>query len=36
MARDRGIYVSVMLFNGWELQFSNWTGHPFNAAGGPF
>jgi hypothetical protein len=30
-ARDRGIYVSVMLFNGWELQFSNWTGHPFNA-----
>jgi hypothetical protein len=29
-ARDRGIYVSVMLFNGWELQFSNWTGHPFN------
>jgi hypothetical protein len=31
MARDRGIYVSVMLFNGWELQFSNWTGHPFNA-----
>jgi hypothetical protein len=30
MARDRGIYVSVMLFNGWELQFSNWTGHPFN------
>lgn len=31
MARERGIYVSVMLFNGWELQFSNWTGHPFNA-----
>lgn len=31
MARDRGIYVSIMLFNGWELQFSNWTGHPFNA-----
>jgi hypothetical protein len=31
MARDHGLYVSVMLFNGWELQFSNWTGHPFNA-----
>ena len=31
-ARSRGVYVSVMLFNGWELQFSNWTGHPFNAA----
>jgi hypothetical protein len=30
LARDHGIYVSVMLFNGWELQFSNWTGHPFN------
>jgi len=30
MARDRGIYVSIMLFNGWELQFSNWVGHPFN------
>jgi len=29
-ARDRGIYVSVMLFDGWELQFSNWTGHPLN------
>lgn len=29
-AGDRGIYVSVMLFDGWELQFSNWTGHPFN------
>ena len=29
-ARDRGMYVSVMLFDGWELQFSNWTGHPFN------
>jgi len=32
MAGARGIYVSVMLFNGWELQFSNWSGHPFNAA----
>ena len=31
LAGDRGIYVSVMLFNGWELQFSNWVGHPFNA-----
>jgi hypothetical protein len=30
MACERGIYVSVMLFNGWELQFSNWSGHPFN------
>jgi hypothetical protein len=29
-ASDRGIYVSVMLFNGWELQFSNWNDHPFN------
>lgn len=29
-ASERGIYVSVMLFDGWELQFSNWTGHPFN------
>jgi hypothetical protein len=29
-ARERGMYVSVMLFDGWEIQFSNWTGHPFN------
>ncbi len=31
-ARDRGIYVSVMLFEGWGLQFSPgaWEGHPFN------
>jgi hypothetical protein len=29
-AGERGIYVSIMLFNGWELQFSNWSGHPFN------
>jgi hypothetical protein len=29
-ARDRGIYVSIMLFEGWGLQFSNWDGHPFN------
>jgi len=31
-ARDRGIYVSVMLFEGWELQFTDaWSYHPFNA-----
>jgi len=32
-ARGRGIYVSVMLFEGWGLQFSQgaWEGHPFNA-----
>jgi len=30
-ARDRGIYVSIMLFEGWELQFTNsWIYHPFN------
>ncbi|MHC4088222.1 MAG: DUF6298 domain-containing protein [Planctomycetota bacterium] len=31
-ARDRGIYVSVMLFEGWAMQFSvgAWEGHPFN------
>lgn len=31
-ARERGIYVSVMLFEGWGLQFSPgaWQGHPFN------
>jgi len=31
-ARQRGIYVSVMLFEGWGLQFSPgaWEGHPFN------
>lgn len=29
-ARDRGIYVSVMLFEGWEVQFTNaWAAHPF-------
>ncbi len=29
---DRGIYVSVMLFEGWAMQFSQgaWEGHPFN------
>jgi hypothetical protein len=31
VARDRGIYVSVMLFEGWEAQFTDaWTYHPFN------
>ena len=31
-ARERGIYVSVMLFEGWGLQFSKgaWEGHPFH------
>lgn len=31
-ARERGIYVSIMLFEGWGLQFSKgaWEGHPFN------
>ncbi len=31
-ARQRGIYVSIMLFEGWGLQFSQgaWDGHPFN------
>jgi uncharacterized protein DUF6298/collagenase-like protein with putative collagen-binding domain len=33
VARDRGIYVSIMLFEGWELQFTDaWTYHPFNRA----
>jgi len=32
-AGDRGMYVSVMLFEGWEIQFSDaWVNHPFNAA----
>ncbi len=34
-ARDRGIYVSIMLFEGWGFQFIKsswrWDGHPFNA-----
>src|SRR5262245_49312297 len=30
-ARDRGIYVSVMLFEGWMLQFMEHQGHPFQA-----
>jgi len=30
-ARDRGIYVSIMLFEGWGLQFvpDAWKAHPF-------
>jgi hypothetical protein len=32
-ARDRGIYLAVMLFEGWELQFTDgWKDHPFHAA----
>jgi hypothetical protein len=32
-ARDRGIYVSVMLFEGWEIQFTDgWRNHPFHRA----
>jgi hypothetical protein len=31
-ARDRGMYVSIMLFEGWELQFTDaWKFHPFHA-----
>lgn len=31
-ARDAGIYVSVMLFEGWALQFTDgWENHPFHA-----
>jgi hypothetical protein len=31
-AGNRGIYVSIMLFEGWAMQFSEgaWEGHPFN------
>ncbi|MBM4085639.1 MAG: hypothetical protein FJ272_12690, partial [Planctomycetes bacterium] len=29
-AGDRGIYVSIMLFEGWALQFALWDGHPFH------
>lgn len=33
-ARDRGIYVSIMLFEGWGLQFDSnrWSHHPFNVS----
>ena len=30
-ARDQGVYVSIMLFEGWELQYTDaWRFHPFN------
>jgi len=29
-AGERGIYVSIMLFEGWGLTFASWDGHPFN------
>src|SRR5262249_23762766 len=28
--RERGIYGSVMLFEGWGLSFATWEGHPLN------
>ncbi len=33
-ARDRGIYVSIMLFEGWGLRFvpGGWRDHPFHPA----
>jgi hypothetical protein len=37
-AAEHGIYVSVMLFNGWSIETKDhpggdpWRGHPFNAA----
>jgi hypothetical protein len=32
-AGERGIYAAVMLFEGWELQFTDgWRNHPFQAA----
>lgn len=32
-ARDRGIYAAIMLFEGWEIQFTDgWPNHPFHAA----
>jgi len=32
-ARDRAIYAAVMLFEGWELQFTDgWKHHPFSGA----
>lgn len=38
-ARDRGVYVAVMLFNGWSLgevgsgqNANSWLGHPYNAS----
>lgn len=34
LAGERGIYVAVMLFEGWALRFApeSWRHHPFNAA----
>ena len=36
LAQRRGFYVSVMLFEGWAVQFEEhgwgWRGHPFNPA----
>ena len=30
-ARDRGFYVSIMLFEGWDFEYTDaWTYHPFN------
>lgn len=29
-AGERGIYVSIMLFEGWDLYYASWSGHPFN------
>jgi hypothetical protein len=33
-AQERGIYVSIMLFEGWGMQFSPgaWQAHPYHAA----
>jgi hypothetical protein len=33
-ANDRGVYVSIMLFEGWGLQFvrDGWKAHPFHPA----
>jgi hypothetical protein len=37
-ARDKGIYVGIVLFNGWSIgkktgqPYNPWSGHPFNAA----
>jgi hypothetical protein len=33
-ARDRGIYVGIMVFEGWNLRtsLSQWSNHPMNAA----
>jgi hypothetical protein len=37
LAQERGIYVSIMLFQGWSIESKNanldpWSGHPFNKA----